>query len=74
MVIMTVTYIQIIVMAIIYQNGQRLQTMFYLLAFLVLAHNLVRTSFSELNPSSPKPRSPKLIEHSAGASVTLCQI
>ena len=70
---MTITYIQIIVTAIIYRNSQQSQTMFYLLTFLVLAYNLVRTSFSELIPSSPKPRSPKLIEHLAGATVTLCQ-
>ena len=48
--------------------------MFYLLVFLVLAHNLVRTSFSELIFSSPKHRAPKLIEHLARALLALCQL
>ena len=54
-------------------KGQRPQPMFYLLVFLVLAHNLVRTSFSELIFSSPKHRAPKLIEHLARALLELCQ-
>ena len=38
-----------------------------------LDHNLVRTSFSELILYSPKPRAPKLIEHSVRALLALCQ-
>ena len=46
-------------------------SVFYLFIYLVLAYNLVRKSFSELNLSSPKLRAPKSIGHLARALVAL---